>query len=273
MTHAILRANRSEIETVIENYLAIKNASVADSLMATSRVYTLFQNIMSEDAQAAESESEEKGEYAYEDKNSHESVLENQVKREQKPKNAQDIKDLFNAWNNLDDDDSEPDDLQGAEAWTHNEMPEQPLEAGDLAFSYDDGQRIERLPRRLESCIEKKFVKATEILSSWRAPLSRRDFFARHQFQLIARKSDAHQPRNCGEDYDLNALVDYVIDRKADGRQSEISHETPAETARRCRFDSARPIFFDGADDYAQSAPAYTHPGRRIYRIEKEAWF
>ena len=56
-----------------------------------------------------------------------ESVTENQVKREQKPEKMQDIKDLFNAWNNLDDE-GEPDDLQGAEAWSHNEMPEQPLE-------------------------------------------------------------------------------------------------------------------------------------------------
>ncbi|MGI9055185.1 MAG: hypothetical protein ACR2F2_05210, partial [Pyrinomonadaceae bacterium] len=142
----------SEIETVIENYLqhfhrrgaetqrefekdseekngenkSEKNSAsprlrgekkyptVADSLMATSRVYTLFQNITPEESQAEESnENEEKGEFAYEDKNSHESVLENQVKREQKPKKAQDIKDLFNAWNNLDDDDSEPDDLNG----------------------------------------------------------------------------------------------------------------------------------------------------------------
>ena len=35
----------AEIEAGVESYLAINEATVADSLMATSRVYTLFQNI------------------------------------------------------------------------------------------------------------------------------------------------------------------------------------------------------------------------------------
>src|SRR6185436_18583719 len=56
----------SEIESVIENYLAIKSATVADSLMATSRVYTLFQNISLEQTQEESSEeNEEKSENAY----------------------------------------------------------------------------------------------------------------------------------------------------------------------------------------------------------------
>src|SRR5213075_2994373 len=44
----------SEIETVIESYLTLRNATVADSLMATSRVYTLFQNITPEQTQEQE---------------------------------------------------------------------------------------------------------------------------------------------------------------------------------------------------------------------------
>ncbi|MEJ7698388.1 MAG: hypothetical protein WKF71_01895 [Pyrinomonadaceae bacterium] len=63
--------------------------------------------------------------------------MESQIKREDPSKKQQDVRDLFNAWNSLDDD-GEPDDLQGAEAWAAGEMPEQPLEMGDLAFSYDE---------------------------------------------------------------------------------------------------------------------------------------
>ena len=264
----------SEIETVIENYLAIKNASVADSLMATSRVYTLFQNITPEDAQAAESESEEKGEYSYEDKNSQESVLENQVKREQKPKNAQDIKDLFNAWNNLDDDDSEPDDLQGAEAWTHNEMPEQPLEAGDLAFSYDEWDReLNDYRVGWSRVIEKKvrqgdrnFVELAR--SRYRGVISS----IRHQFQLMKPENLTRINREIdGEDYDLNALVDYVIDRKADGRQSENIYTKRLRKQR----DVAVSILLDQSSSTARTITRnplqpYTHPGRRIIEIEKE---
>ena len=132
----------SEIESTIEYYLAMEEATVADSLMATSRVYSLFQNITPEDSQEAEADdNEEKGDFAYDnDKNTGEAISEEKSKRELKPKTAQDIKDLFSAWNSLDDE-GEPDDLQGAEAWAQNEMPEQALEADDVAFSYDEWDR------------------------------------------------------------------------------------------------------------------------------------
>jgi hypothetical protein len=61
--------------------------TVADALMATSRVYTLFQNLTPEQTSQTESEeNRKKGENVYEDKNSAESVLESEIRREQKPK-------------------------------------------------------------------------------------------------------------------------------------------------------------------------------------------
>jgi hypothetical protein len=265
----------SEIETTIENYLAIKNATVADSLMATSRVYTLFQNITLEQThEESQDENQDKGDYAYEDKDGGgEAVTEEQIKREQKPKKLQDIKDLFNAWNNLDED-SEPDDLQGAEAWTHNEMPEQQLEAGDVAFSYDEWDR-ELSDWRTGWCrvIEKKvrqgdrnFVELAR--SRYRGVISS----IRHQFQLMKPENLTRINRELdGEDYDLNALVDYVIDRKADGRQSENIY---TKRLRRQR-DVAVSILLDQSSSTARTITRnplqpYTHPGRRIIEIEKE---
>jgi nitric oxide reductase NorD protein len=264
----------SEIETVIENYLAIKNATVADSLMATSRVYTLFQNITLEQTQEESSdENEDKGDFAYEDKDGGEAVTEAQVKREQKPKKLQDIKDLFNAWNNLDEE-GEPDDLQGAEAWTHNEMPEQQLEAGDLAFSYDEWDR-ELSDWRTGWCrvIEKKvrqgdrnFVELAR--SRYRGVISS----IRHQFQLMKPENLTKINREIdGEDYDLNALVDYVIDRKADGQQSERIYTKRLRKQR----DVAVSILLDQSSSTARTITRnplqpYTHPGRRIIEIEKE---
>ncbi|CAN5863383.1 hypothetical protein BH20ACI4_BH20ACI4_18440 [soil metagenome] len=290
----------SEIETVVDNYLRAFNfddtetrrhgdtenknqkpktkdqkLTVADSLMATSRVYTLFQNITPEESQAEESnENEEKGEFAYEDKNSHESVLENQVKREQKPKKAQDIKDLFNAWNNLDDDDSEPDDLNGAEAWTHNEMPEQPLEAGDMAFSYDEWDRELNDYRVGWSRVIEKKVKQGDrnfvelARSRYRGVISS----IRHQFQLMKPENLTRINREIdGEDYDLNALVEYVVDRKADGQQSENIYTKRLRKQR----DVAVSILLDQSSSTARTITRnplqpYTHPGRRIIEIEKE---
>jgi hypothetical protein len=264
----------SEIETVIENYLALEKSTVADSLVATSRVYTLFQNISLEQTQEeSPDENQDKGDFAYEDKNAGEAVTEDQIKREQKPKKLQDIKDLFNAWNNLDED-SEPDDLQGAEAWSHHEMHEQQLEAGDLAFSYDEWDR-ELSDWRTGWCrvIEKKvrqgdrsFVELAR--SRYRGVISS----IRHQFQLMKPENLTRINRELdGEDYDLNALVDYVIDRRADGRQSENIY---TKRLRRQR-DVAVSILLDQSSSTARTITRnplqpYTHPGRRIIEIEKE---
>jgi nitric oxide reductase NorD protein len=265
----------SEIETVIEQYLAIKNATVADSLMATSRVYTLFQNISPEETQEQESEEQDKkGDYAYEDKNSTESVLENQVKREQKPKKAQDIKDLFNAWNTLDDDENEPDDLQGAEAWANNEMPEQALESGDLAFSYDEWDReLNDYRVGWSRVIEKKvrqgdrnFVELAR--SRYRGVISS----IRHQFQLMKPENLTRINREIdGEDYDLNALVEYVVDKRADGQPSENIYTKRLRKQR----DVAVSLLLDQSSSTARTITRnplqpYTHPGRRIIEIEKE---
>jgi hypothetical protein len=59
-------------------------SDVADTLMATSRVYTLFQRSR-RDTQESNEETQEKGEYQYEDKNRR-IGFGIQIKREQKPK-------------------------------------------------------------------------------------------------------------------------------------------------------------------------------------------
>jgi nitric oxide reductase NorD protein len=265
----------SEIESTIEYYLAIKEATVADSLMATSRVYSLFQNITPEETKEAESDTdEEKSEFAYDDdKKSGEAVTEDKTKQEMKPKTAQDIKDLFSAWNSLDDE-GEPDDLQGAEAWTHNEMPEQALEADDVAFSYDEWDR-ELSDFRTGWCrvIEKKvkqgdrgFVELAR--SRYRGVISS----IRHQFQLMKPENLTRVNREIdGEEYDLNAVIDYVIDKKADGLQSDRLY---TKKLRRQR-DVAVSILLDQSSSTARTITRnplqpYTHPGRRIIEIEKE---
>ena len=265
----------SEIETVVESYLSNETATVADALMATSRVYTLFQTITPEQSQQENSEeqTEEKGEHAYEDKNSAESVLESQVRREEKPKKTQDARDLFNAWNSLDDE-GEPEDLQGAEAWAHNEMPEQALEAGDVAFAYDEWDK-DLSDFRSGWCrvIEKKvrqgdrnFVELTR--SRYRGVISS----VRHQFQLMKPENLTRINRELdGEDYDLNALVEYVVDRKADGQQSERIYTKRLRKQR----DVAVSLLLDQSSSTARTITRnplqpYTHPGRRIIEIEKE---
>ena len=274
----------SEIESVVERYLqfsrgvagtdsVVEFPTVADSLMATSRVYTLFQTITPEESQEAEAEpNDDKSDFAYDDKNAAEAVTEDQVKRDRQ-KNAHDISELFNAWNSLDDE-GEPDELQGAEAWSQSEVPEQPLEAGDEAFAYDEWDRdLNDYRVGWSRVIEKKvkqgdrtFVELTR--SRYRGVISS----IRYQFQLMKPENLTRINRKLdGEDYDLNALVDFVIDRKADGQQSENIY---TKRLRRQR-DVAVSILLDQSSSTARTITRnplqpYTHPGRRIIEIEKE---
>ncbi|HEX6124985.1 MAG TPA: hypothetical protein VFZ23_06375, partial [Pyrinomonadaceae bacterium] len=247
--------------------------SVADSIMATSRVYNLFQNISPEQTQETDSASEEeKGEYAYEDKESGEAVTEDQIKREERPKDAQDIRDLFNAWNSLDDE-GEPDDLQGSEAWSQHEMPEQSLESDDVAFAYDEWDRELNDYRVGWSRVIEKKVKQGDrnfvelARSRYRGVISS----IRHQFQLMKPENLTRVNREIdGEDYDLNALVEFVIDRKADGRQSENIYTKRLRKQR----DVAVSILLDQSSSTARTITRnplqpYTYPGRRIIEIEK----
>ncbi len=263
----------SEIESVIESYLARSEATVADTIMATSRVYTLFQNISPDQSLEAEPDkTEESGEFAYEDKESAESVTEDKVSREQQ-KNAQEISDLFNAWNSLDDE-GEPDDLQGSEAWSQNDMPEQPLEADDVAFAYDEWDReLNDYRVGWSRVIEKKVKEGdrnfVEIARSrYRGVISS----IRYQFQLMKPENLTRINRELdGEDYDLNALVDLVVDRKIHGQQSENIYTKKL----RRRRDVAVSILLDQSSSTARTITRnplqpYTYPGRRIIEIEKE---
>ncbi|HMO80703.1 MAG TPA: VWA domain-containing protein [Pyrinomonadaceae bacterium] len=270
----------SEIETVIEKHVRWNETgrgvlpTVADSLFATSRIYNLFQNISPEQVQEAESdEQEDKSEFAYDDLHTDESATKEKMKREERPQTMQDLRDLFNAWNS-DDDEGEPDDLQGSEAWSHNEMPEQPLEPGDEAFAYDEWDRElndyrvgwSRVIEKRVKQGDRTFVELTR--SRYRGVISS----VRHQFQLMKPENLTKINREIdGEDYDLNALVDLVIDRKADGRQSENIY---TKRLRRQR-DVAVSILLDQSSSTARTITRnplqpYTYPGRRIIEIEKE---
>ena len=264
----------SEVESVIESYLIAEKATVAESLLATSRVYNLFQNISPEHSEEIETEQpDEKGEYVYEDKEAGEAVTEDQIEREEQPKKAKDIQDLFSAWNELEEE-GEPDDLQGAEAWSHNETPEQDLESGEVAFAYDEWDRELNDYRVGWSRVIEKKVKQGDrnfvelARSRYRGVISS----IRHQFQLMKPENLTRINRELdGEDYDLNALVDFVIDRRADGRQSENIYTKRLRKQR----DVAVSILLDQSSSTARTITRnplqpYTYPGRRIIEIEKE---
>jgi hypothetical protein len=265
----------SELETVTMEYLTNDAATVADSLMATSRVYELFQSMSPNNDSIQEVETREEPSES-EDENSITTESFHRQTTEQKPQ-RRDARELFNAWNDPDGD-GEPDELAGAEAWTEGESPEQMIEEGEVAYNYDEWDR-ELTDHRLGWCrvIEKRvklgdrnFVEQTRerhkgVISS-----------IRYQFQLM-KPEDLQRAWNelDGEEFDLNAVIDYVIDRRAarvgSGHQSERLY---TKRLRR-RRDVAVSFLLDQSSSTARTIgrhplQPYTRPGRRIIEIEKE---
>ena len=259
----------SELETIVSDYLVREQSTVADTLMATSRVYDLFQTVVPVDdsvqqIEAPDDQTESDDESAGEQR---------QQRQAERMPERRDARELFNAWNDPSME-GEPDEIIGAEAWSESETPEQVLVEGEVAFNYDEWDR-ELTDHRLGWCrvVEKKvkhgdrnFVEHTKerhkgVISS-----------IRHQFQLMKPENLIRVANEVdGEEFDLNAVIDYVIDRRADGQQSERIY---TKRLRR-RRDVAVSFLLDQSSSTARTIgrhplQPYTRPGRRIIEIEKE---
>jgi DNA-binding transcriptional MerR regulator len=171
----------SELETIVAEYLNPEDTTVAETLVATSRVYALFQSISMEDA---EQQVEVPDQLDQEDEKSQAEQMLNEREPDRQPQ-RRDARELFNAWNA--ETEGEFDELDGSETWTDGESPEQDLEAGEVAFNYDEWDR-ELVDHRVSWCrvIEKKVKRGSrdfvdETRERYKGVLSS----IRHQFQLM----------------------------------------------------------------------------------------
>ncbi|PYT03984.1 MAG: hypothetical protein DMF65_03080, partial [Acidobacteria bacterium] len=269
----------SELETIVVEYLTDPRAAVADTLMATARVYTLFQSIVPDITERRSQDEEKRGS---ESQGGAQSNLETEgqeredsAEAERRQERRRDARELFNAWAAAESADSEGEEmLAGEERWMKGESPEQDLEPGEEAFEYDEWDRdladtrvgwcrvVEKRTRRGD----RSFVELTR--TRYRGVISS----IRYQFQLMKPESLKRVANELdGDDYDLNALIDYVIDRRADGQQSERVY---TKRLRRER-DVAVSFLLDQSSSTARTIgrhplQPYTHPGRRIIEVEKE---
>jgi hypothetical protein len=270
-TRAFYGQIASELEGIVADYLSGAAASVADTLMATSRVYSLFQSIAPEEATEQSDAIGEDGD-ASEEETTAQHVQQSESVSERRSE-QRDARELFNAWANTEPQ-GDADDLDGAEMWMQQETPEQRLETGEVAYNYDEWDR-ELTDHRIGWCrvIEKRvqrgasaFVEQTR--ERYRGVISS----IRHQFQMLKPESMMRITGELdGDDYDLNAVIDYVVDRRADGHQSERLY---TKRLRR-RRDVAVSFLLDQSSSTARTIgrhplQPYTHPGRRIIEIEKE---
>src|SRR5438270_12765954 len=136
----------SELETVVVEYLTDERASVADTLMATSRVYALFQSVVPDLAEARPQYDEERGGEsqggAQSNLETEDQESEDSSEAERQQERRRDARELFNAWAAAESADTDGEEmLAGEERWMNGESPEQDLEPGEEAFEYDEGDR------------------------------------------------------------------------------------------------------------------------------------
>ncbi len=269
----------SELEIIVADYLTTPHApTVADTLMATSRVYSLFQNISPDDSEQQQQflpEEESSTDNSSSDAPARE-TKETERTPEQRPQ-EQDARELFNAWNSSNTE-GDPDEFQSNESWAQADTPEQDLEPGDVAYNYDEWDR-ELTDTRVGWCrvIEKQvrhgndmFVEDTRhrykgVISS-----------IRHQFQLMKPENLKRVVNELdGDDYDLNAVIDYIIDRRT--ASVSVNHTSERLYTKRLRRerDVAVSFLLDQSSSTARTIgrhplQPYTHPGRRIIEVEKE---
>ncbi|HET6671574.1 MAG TPA: VWA domain-containing protein [Pyrinomonadaceae bacterium] len=265
----------SELETIFAEYLTSPAATVADTLMATKRAYVLFQSVVPSDDSVQQLEVEKEPS----ENDSESSMMSESLRnrRDDRQPQRRDARDLFNAWNDPNAE-GDPDNLEGGEAWIEGESAELELQEGEVAYNYDEWDR-ELTDHRLGWCrVIEKQVKhgdrsfVDETRERHRGVISS----IRYQFQLMKPEELTRVANEVdGEEYDLNAVVDYVLDRRAakvgGGHQSERLY---TKRLRR-RRDVAVSFLLDQSSSTARTIgrhplQPYTHPGRRIIEIEKE---
>jgi len=258
-----------ELDRILGTYVFREDATVADSLIATRHVYEFFV----EQPSQSDAQSDETGESGGEMQGDEASLAEADAEQSGKRQQIEVRDDPFSLWNSGQQQDISPDQdifnrLHGPES------PEQDLEKGDRAFYYDEWDR-ELADYRTRWCriIERGGARGSRafvelVRSRYAGVISS----IRYQFQLM-RPENLRRIRGeiDGEDYDLQAVIDYALDKRSTGL---IDDRLYTRKLRRER-DVAVSFLLDMSSSTARTITRYpnhpyTQPGQRIIDIEKE---
>lgn len=257
-----------QFERIVAEYLRRDDATVADTLIATFRVYELLNQRRNQ--QESEKETNQEEQESEKDQQDNESGDNDQ---QQQPAQQQRRPDLFNQWSQqveetLLTDSDLLNELMNAES------SEQELQEGDEVFFYDEWDRelgdhrakwcrvIQRENRRgHRDFVEQVRARYSGVISS-----------IRHQFQMLKPESLRKIKGELdGEDFDLQAVVDHHVDKKTTGRPSDRLY---IRRIRRER-DVAVSFLLDMSSSTARTITRhpnqpYTRPGQKIIDIEKQ---
>jgi len=256
-----------QFERVVADYLRRDDATVADTLMATFRVYELLNQRRNQ--QESESEADQ------EEQESEKDQQENQSGGDQRrqPAEQQRRPELFNQWSQQIEE-TLPTDSDLFNELMNAESSEQELQEGDEVFFYDEWDRelgdhrakwcrvIQRENRRgHRDFVEQVRARYSGVISS-----------IRHQFQMLKPESLRKIKGELdGEDFDLQAVIDHHVDKKTTGRPSDRLY---IRRVRRER-DVAVSFLLDMSSSTARTITRhpnqpYTRPGQKIIDIEKQ---
>jgi len=264
------------LEDIIEARLRHREASVADSLIALHQIYRLMVNPSNQPAQAqprSQSADQEGGQVEPEAIPGLQSVLDEQGWVDDQQRAAQSESEPFDQWmqtlaRRI------PSDADSSQATGRERSDEMALDPEDRAYYYDEWDR-ELSDFRAGWCrvIEKSARRGgrqfVEYVRSYHGPIISS---VRYQFQLL-RPEALKKIRGeiDGEDFDLQAVIDYALDRRTSGRVSERLY------VRRLR--KQRDVAVSFLLDMSSSTARTVTPGsggvrgraaKRIIDIEKE---
>ncbi|HYP28654.1 MAG TPA: VWA domain-containing protein [Blastocatellia bacterium] len=261
-----------DIENILARYIFISGATVGDSLIATRHVYGLF--VQAPDRPNAENdEASGSGDGNEGGKGDLATSAESEEEMGGQRDSLEVQGDPFSFWSAGQAQDMNPDRdyLTRREAV---ESAEQDLEKGDRAFYYDEWDR-ELGDYRTRWCrvIERAGAEGGRgFVEVVRSRYSGIISSIRYQFQLL-RPENLKRLRGevDGEDYDLQAVIDYALDKRSTGM---IDDRLYTRKLRRER-DVAVSFLLDMSSSTARTISRhpnnpYTQPGQRIIDIEKE---
>lgn len=248
----------TDFEMVFDRYVTAQ-ATVADSLKATMLIYDLIEKIREGEEAGVESEQIEQKQEEYQRE---------EVKVEGESKH---LSEPFSYWIPS----SEEREPQTVEILpSEAEMQERPLEPGDRVFFYDEWDR-ELADYRVDWCrvVERMTVgSSTDFVEATKAKYAGLISSIRHQFQLLRPENLLKMTGELdGEDFDLQAVIDYAVDRRTSGRVSERLYTRRLRKQR----DVAVSFLLDMSSSTArtisrhQNLP-YSRPGQKIIEVEKE---
>lgn len=258
----------SKIEPVFAEHLTSPDSSVADTMIATLKLYDLV-TAASEDDAAQDSEMQQENEQGESEGENNTAEMKNGAAQSHEVR-----ADPFSHWG-VEETEGAPEDQELLATMAEMaESAEQGLEAGDEAFYYDEWDRDLgdyrprwcRIIQRHGSKGSRSFVEKTRqrysgIISS-----------IRHQFQLLRQENLRRISGELdGEDFNLEAVIEYVLDRRTTGKISERLYTRKLRRER----DVAVAFLLDMSSSTARTIgrhpkQPYTKLGQRIIDTEKE---